>query len=155
MNDLSNAVRVPPDQVLAELLACEQRAITPRLFESTVFVSKMGVGAWDVAQRMVRRNAEHQALLADLIFARGGQPGPREQDLHSADLHFQQLSRVLPRLVADHERLIRVYRSAQRHVSGDPVVAERVGKMLAAHEADLKSLKSLGAIESQPGASVQ
>lgn len=126
--------------VLNELLAAEQQAIAPRLFESTLFVSSASVTLAQLADRMRGQSVECQRALADCVSRLGGEPGLRCGSLESADLHFQELHRVLPRLMADHERLIAKYRSAIGRVADDEPSAAVVSRFLSAHEQELRSL---------------
>ncbi|MDO8629360.1 MAG: hypothetical protein Q7R41_02605, partial [Phycisphaerales bacterium] len=91
--------------VLNELLAAEQQNLAPRLFESTLFVSRLDVEAYDVVRAMAQACREHCAALTELILEFGGQPAPRTGDVTTADLHFLELHYVLPRLIADQRFL--------------------------------------------------
>ncbi len=128
--------------VLNELLAAEQQALAPRLFESTPFVSSASVSLAQLADRMRAQSAQCQQALADCVTRLGGEPGLRCGNLESADLHFQELYRVLPRLMADHERLIAKYRLACERVAGDEASASIVSRFLSVHEQELQSLAS-------------
>ncbi len=131
--------------VLNELLAAEQRAIAPRLFESIVYVSSPSVVMAQLADQMLAQSTTCQRALAGRVSRLGGEPRLRCGSLESADLHFQELHRVLPRLMADHERLVAKYRAAGERVSDDTETAEMVSRFLLAHERELDALATLGA----------
>ena len=133
----------PIVDVLNSLLAAEQRAITPRLFESTVFVSRASIRDERLASRLTEANASNGARLAGLIVERGGTPAPRQPDVMTADLHYLDLHFVLPRLIADHERLLNRYRDAATRLGGDRQAAELVARITADHEREVADLRAL------------
>lgn len=133
--------RVVP--ILNELLEHEQRAIVPRLFESTMFVSRLSLPASDWARRVVQAGAAHRAALARLILELGGVPGPRSGDVSTGDLHFQDLRSVLPRVEQDLATLIRVYRAAEARIGSDGKAASLVSEIRQTHESALTEIREL------------
>lgn len=145
---VANVTNEAPDQpsavdVLNELLALEQRRLAVRLIESGVFISQLSVVEGIELRRIAAESRTHCACLVDAIAARDGTPGPRVGDLRSADLHYQELRHVWPRLVADHEALVRRYRAAVDRLSPAPDAAAIIARILARHEADLQTLHHL------------
>lgn len=134
----------PVIAVLNELLAAEQQNIAPRLFESTLFVSRLDVEAYDMACAMAQACREHCAALTELILDLGGQPAPRPADTSTADLHFLELHYVLPRLIADQQALERKYAFAAPRVAAEPRAAVLIGRILERHRRDLAQIQSLG-----------
>jgi hypothetical protein len=130
--------------ILNEVLALEQCSLATRLMESTVFVSRPSVDDWNTVRRMARASEEHGAWLADAILQLGGVPGPRVSDVTSADLHFQELHHVLPRLIADREALVHKLMLAAQRVSAEPRAAEPVQRILRRHQEELASLQPSG-----------
>jgi len=129
--------------VLNELLTRESQSLAPRLFESTVFVSRLSVADHLAAQRIAEANARHGSALAGLITDLGGVPGPRTGNVLTADLHFQELHYVLPRLIANHEALIASYRLAAQRVTGEPTAVKLLAEILSQHEHELADLRGL------------
>lgn len=127
--------------VLNELLAREQRSWPARLFESTVFVSQLSVQDLRLVESMNRMATEHARWLAELILALGGTPGPRIDDVTTADLHFQELHHLLPRLVHEHELLVRRYTVAAERVTSEPQAAQLVTRILERHQQSLEQLQ--------------
>lgn len=127
--------------VLNELLVRETQSLAPRLFESAVFVSRLSVRGHRIVQRMAQANARHASSLAAMIVRLGGVPGPRAGNLLTADLHFQELRAVVPRLVANQDALVASYRGATGRVSTEPRAARLVAEILAEHERDLADLR--------------
>ncbi len=119
--------------ILSELLSGEQRSLATRLTQSTPFVSHLSLADVGVVARLARASEAHCAQLADLILELGGVPGPRTCDPTSADLHFQELHHILPRLIADHEALIRKYELAAQRVAAQPRAASLVERILSDH----------------------
>lgn len=129
--------------ILKELLTLEQKAPALRLFESTVFVSQLSVANWHITKRIADTNKKNCALLVELIQELGGTPGPRIQDVTTADLHYQELCRVLPRLIAEQESLTAKYQTADRHVASHAKAASLIHKILKQHQDALTELRSL------------
>ncbi len=129
--------------VLNALLAVEQQAVAPRLFESDVFVSGASVDKVRLAERLVAQSRSNQSALAGLILELGGEPGPRCGNTMSGDLHYLEVHAVLPRVIADYGRLLDKYRLAAARVSGDSASASLVSRLTAVHEQELQSLTAL------------
>ena len=129
--------------ILNELLAREQGQLAVRLAESTLFVSPQSVDEHLVVQRMTTDSLDHCKCLVAAITEFGGSPAHRPGHVDSADLHFQELHHVIPRLLVDHESLIQSYRRAAQRLAVEPRAAEVVGKILARHQADLDALRQL------------
>jgi hypothetical protein len=142
--------------VLNELLAAEQQNLAPRLFESTLFVSRLDVEAYDVVRTMAQTCREHCSALTELILDLGGQPAPRTGDVTTADLHFLELHYVLPRLIADQRLLEHKYSVAAPRVAAEPGAAALVSRVLDRHRRDLVRIQSLNArTTSEPEAQVK
>ncbi len=129
--------------ILNELLAAEQCSLTQRLVESTVFVSELSVDEATVLAQMAKASEEHGAWLAGAIGEFGGVPGLGVHDPASADLHFQDLHRALPRLVVDRESLIHKYTLASDRVGGEPRAVQLVARIMERHREELATLKRL------------
>jgi hypothetical protein len=126
--------------VLNELLTVEQRRLSIRLMEAKIFVSQLAIDDLRIVQRLADQSTEHCAWLVGAITKLGGVPGIRVADVTSADLHYQELRRVLPRMVSDHKALIEKYRIAAERVAADSEAAEVVGRILRRHQEDLEVL---------------
>jgi len=129
--------------ILDELLTLEQRSLAPRLLESTVFVSDLSVAAFSLVQRMAQATSDHTAALTKLILDCGGSPGPRSSSVATADLHFQELQHLLPRLIADERALIRKYAIAIQGLSDEPHALALVTGILQRRQQDLQTLREL------------
>jgi len=129
--------------ILNELLGLEQESSPDRLTESTMFISRLAVEEAATVQEMVQASREHSAWLSDLIVKLEGIPGPRVVFTASADLHFQELSHVLPRLMREHQALIRKYEFAAGRVTAEPLASELVERILRRHRQSLEVLRSL------------
>ncbi len=139
--------------VLNALLAAEQQAIAPRLFESGVFVSGASIAEVRLAERLVAQSRSNQSALAGLILELGGEPGPRCGNTMSADLHYLEVRSVLPRVITDYRRLLDKYRLAHARVSGDSASAALVSRLTAVHEHELQSLTAVAGAAPKPAAS--
>ncbi len=139
--------------VLNALLAAEQQAIAPRLFESAVFVSGASIAEVRLAERLVAQSRSNQSALAGLILELGGEPGPRCGNSMSGDLHYLEVHSVLPRVIADYRRLLEKYRVADTRVGGESASAALVSRLTAIHDHELQSLTALAGAAPKPAAS--
>ena len=116
--------------ILNELLASEQRSLPVRVSEATVFVSKSTVEGFRAVEHMAENARTHAGWLSEFIIGLGGVPGPRTADAASADLHYLELGRAVPRLIRDHEGLITKYELAAGHLNAKPEAAELIDIIL-------------------------
>lgn len=126
--------------ILNEVLALEQCSLCARLMESTVFVSTAALEELSIVKRMAQTDAQHTASLVDAILQRGGSPGPRVGDIRSADLHFQDLHYVLPRLVEDRKRLVQKCTLAAQRIAADADASGLIASIAAHHQEELDTL---------------
>lgn len=129
--------------ILNELLAAEQRAIAPRLFESTVFVSALSISEFPVVQRIVQQAQRNCERLTTKILECGGVPAPRLPVAAMANMHFQDLHHVVPLVIADQEALVRTYKAAAQQLAPEPGAAELVTRILELHFDELEELRRL------------
>jgi hypothetical protein len=128
--------------ILNELLAAEQCSLALRLVESTVFVSRTSVADRFLLQRLAQSARQHCERLSGLILDLGGVPWPRKPDLATADLHYQELHHLVPRLEADLESLIGKYAAASRELGNDRRIGPTLAAILSAHRDNLQSLRT-------------
>ncbi len=133
--------------VLAELLVQEQRLPARRLLEATLFVPRRAMSQSEIVQRIARDSAEHAVWLADAMTDLGGVSIPYADDATTADMHFQDITFVLPRLRVALEDLVSVYNRAAAFVGDEPHAAETVARILTRHRTHLSELPS--SIESE------
>jgi len=129
--------------ILNELLTLEQRSLALRLLESTVSVSSPSVPALVLVQRMAAATRDHGAALAKLILDLGGTPAPRRYLIATADLHFQDLQFVVPRLVANRGAIVRSYTFAAQSLSDEPRALALATRILQQHQQHLQALSEL------------
>lgn len=127
--------------VLNELLALEQDALPRRLLEATVFVSRVAIAEHELIRRMSRECEEHCAWLVATIVTLGGEPAPRGGDLRTADLHFQGLHYVLPRLLGWLDRVVAAYAGAAATLAAEPHAARVADQVHARHQKNLEYLR--------------
>jgi hypothetical protein len=134
----------PALDILNELLALERTNFGRRLLESTVFVSSLSVDDQLLVERIARAGDENAAKLTELVLRMGGVPGPRVTDPSVADLHYQELAHVLPRLISDREVLVRKCSLAAQKLVGEPTALAAVQRILARHREELAALQRRG-----------
>ena len=130
--------------ILNELLTAEHQSVARRLLESTVFIPRSAISGFESLQQMARDNHEHTEWLTGLILELGGEPSPRFGDPTSADLHYQDFHRVLPRLISGHEALVHKYSLAAGRVDSEPQAGELVARILARHREHADTLMKFG-----------
>lgn len=140
----------PAINVANELLALEQCRLPGRLIESTVFISEMSVDEGALIQRLAAQSLENCASLVGLIERLGGAPAPRSGDLCSADLHFQALHIVMPRLLDDQKNVVARYRRAVELVASFPTAITLISEILGRHQRDLEIIQDLTTADVSP-----
>ena len=121
--------------ILNQLLAAEARTLVPRLAEAGPFVSWASADEQALVRRLVADEREHQAALVDCILSADGVPAPVTANPDTARLHFLDLHALLPRILADKQRLVGLYRAAEAQL--DPGSdAHRLAQQLAAAQRD-------------------
>lgn len=130
--------------ILNELLAFEQQNLAGRLLESTVFVTAPSIDDWNVVRQIAQASCEHEGWLAEKILALDGVPGLRFGSTNTANLHYQELGRALPRLVAWCENAVDTHMLAAKRVDAEPQAQQVVSRILARHQQALMSVRQLG-----------
>lgn len=129
--------------VLNELLVRERDALSLRLFESTVFISRLSIDSSRVARSIVARAEDHTSKLVQLILDLDGSPRPPKNSISSADLHYQELNFVLPRLAEDQKRLLAAYRRGAELVGEHQGASALVAEIAADHERSIADIERL------------
>jgi hypothetical protein len=137
-------------EVLRELLVKEQRCLAFRLLESTVFVSDAAVNDLSAVKEIARESNENSASLTKLILELRGAPVLRTGDMATADLHYQAVEYVLPRLVEDREALVHSYRDAVEKVSQEHRAGDLLTRILSRHQEELHCVKQLSGNATDP-----
>jgi len=119
--------------ILNELLRAEQTSLIHRLLESMVFVGWASANQYAQVQQLAQEVQEHQAWLADAIFQLHGSVAPERPDLTLADLNYVELNYVLPRVLANENKIIARYEAASARLAGDSIAAETVNRILTRH----------------------
>lgn len=129
--------------ILNDLLAYESRSMLPRLGESTVFFSWASADDQRIVSSMAEEGTEHRAWLVQAIRDLGGEPFPVLADIHSTNLHYLDLSSVLPRTLQDGQHLLTLYESAAAQVGSNAravSVIARITERLRCHVQQLGKL---------------
>lgn len=129
--------------VLNELVRLEQAGTALRLMESMVFVSPMSVDALTAVERLAEAAEFHTAELSRLVLRLGGAPAYRAADPRSADLHFQEVAFVLPRLITEQKVLLAKYDLAAERLTDDPKASALVAQLADRHRETISELALL------------
>ncbi|HRX84459.1 MAG TPA: hypothetical protein P5572_05505 [Phycisphaerae bacterium] len=127
------------------LLADETGSIMERLREAEPYIPATAADEAFAVQELVDEDARHAEQLVHLLDRLRATPGPRCVNIDTGDLHYNRLHALLPRLIADQQRLISRYEAAQSVVVEEPAAADVVGAVLNSHRAHLARLEKLAA----------
>ncbi len=131
-------------EVLNTLYAAEKRSLLPRLPELFNFVTWVSADQFELIKRIVADQREHEAWLFDAIERCDGAVYPTGADLTTANLHYLDLSAVMPRVVASVESLARLYKDAEAVAAQlTPLAAETLRRIARRHERHLEQLHRL------------
>lgn len=130
-------------EILNELLTCESQSLLPRLGEAIIFVCWASADQQRAVSTMIDQGTEHRAWLVEAIRDLGGDPLPAGADIQSTNVHFLDLSFVLPRTTEDRKRLLALYESATAQVGAHALagsVIARITERLGRHVEQLTDL---------------
>ena len=130
-------------QIVRELLGLEEFSLIRRVVEAGIYVAPASLPAYSVVQQMGQDGEEHRGWLVERLARLDATPGPSTPDTGCADLHFQDLAQVLPRVVRDVERTVRAYEQAEAGVNGDPGTVDLVSRILIRHRTNLEKLREV------------
>ena len=130
-------------KTLDDLCHAEQRSLSPRLRESTVFVSWASADEADAVREMVAEEQEHLEWLVAMISDLGESPTPCTADVHTANIHYLELDAMTPRLIQNKKDLITAYEQASVAVSSDSTASELVARIADRHKTHLARLEQL------------
>lgn len=129
--------------VLNALIRAERAGIGPRLVEAGVFVEDRSEKVYALVDLLAQAAAEHAADLSRLVLERGRTPPAHAVDLRLADVHFQEVGHLLPRIAAEEEELLRKYDRALGLLKDDPEAADVVTRLRDRHRALLAEARKL------------
>ncbi len=131
--------------ILNDLLSLEARSLLRRLAEAEPFVEAGEIEAGEAVRRMVAEQERDRQRLAQTLLDLGGEPRLVASDITSADLHYVELPRLLPRVIACQEDLVARYEQAVPAVAEHPLAAEVVCDVADHRRAHLDYLRKLAA----------
>jgi len=141
MNTQTDSIRV--QTTLNALLAAHERALLPRLTESTVFVNTRSAAELDAVRRMAGEHAADAVRLADVLIGLGTEPVAAPGDIHSTDFHYVNLDVLLPRVLADQERLAARFSAAAEPLREPQPAAPVVAELAARHRSRAEFLRRM------------
>ncbi len=130
-------------KTLDDLCHAEQRSLSPRLRESTVFVSWASTDEAEAVGEMVAEEHEHLGWLVEMISDLGESPTPCTADLHTANIHYLELDAMMPQLIQNKKQLISAYERASVVVSSDPAASDLVARIAERHKTHLARLEQM------------
>ncbi len=129
--------------LLNALLDAETRSLLTRLGEAAPFVSWTAADEQALIEDLVEEQRQLEAALAECILGLAGSPTAGSADLTTADLHFVELHHLMPRLVADQDRLVHAYEVADERVDADCDVGRLICRSRQTHEHQRARLREL------------
>jgi rubrerythrin len=118
-------------EILNELLHHGSRSLLSRLNESTVFVTWASAGEHRDVSAMIDEEMEHRAWLAEAIFDLGGEPFPVSPDIRTSNVHYLELSYLLPKVLEDRKRSLAIYESAAEQVASNERAAAVIAEIIS------------------------
>lgn len=131
--------------MLNELLAAEKRSLLLRLTDTAPFVSSTDAGLADTIRPMIREATERIDRLSETIVALRGTlistvPDPRTGSVHYVDLRY-----LLPRIIQDERRVLRVYDAAAERIT-DASARELALSIGECHRRHIKELGEMAPV---------
>lgn len=118
---------------LNSLLAAERAGMLSYLPHSTAFTSWGTAYQEQELRRMVRENDEHIAWLIETITTLHGGVGPSARSPRCAELNYQDLRFVLPRVLDDEKKLVATYEAALPMLASEPKAVATASRILQRH----------------------
>lgn len=129
--------------IVDQMHAIEGASLILRVGESATFINHNDVTAAAELNAFAAQQREHLRWLAQLLDQLDATPGPRRVNTASADLHFNRIESVLPRLIDDKKHLIAQYERAAARVASEPRAADQFARIIARHRDHLTRLEKL------------
>lgn len=130
-------------QTVDQMHAIEGASLILRTSESSGFVDHDDVTAAAELSAFAAQQREHLRWLAQLLDELDATPGPRRVNAASADLHYNRIEAILPRLITDKKNLIAQYERAAARVASEPRAADLFAHIIARHRDHLTRLEKL------------
>lgn len=132
-------------QIIDSLLAVEGTSLLERLTASANYVDVAEADDASRVMAMIDDEKQHARMLVGLLEELDAAPGPRRVDARWADLHYNRIETIFPRLIADKKRLVAEYERASAALASVPRAAQVAGVILARHREHLAKLERLAA----------
>ena len=130
-------------KTLDDLCHAEHRSLSPRLCESTVFVSWASAEEADAVREIVAEEREHLGWLVEMISDLGESPTPCTADVNTANIHYLELDAMTKRLIQSKKNLVTAYEQASAAVSSDSTASELVARIVERHKTHLSRLQQM------------
>ena len=128
-------------EILNRLLQAEYANLIPRLGEGEPFVGLPAVQGRAVLARLVADGEVHQRDLAELILRLHGAPISPRRSMASGNIHYIDLTHLLPDIVAAVRELVETYESAGNLGHAEAIAL--IARSLADHQRNLAELENL------------
>lgn len=129
--------------VLDDLLAAERAGLLQRLGESGPFVSWSATEDHALIRKMLADERNHERDLVEMILKLRGSPSPSVLPTNTGGVHYLQLAYLMPQVIADKRRLIKVYEAASP--TDDRSAEALIHRILKDHRRHLAQLEKLHA----------
>lgn len=125
------------------LYGLESAALILRLSESAAYIKPQDTRDAMTLDHMAADQREHLQWIADLLDTLDATPGPRRVNTLSADLHYNRIETLVPRLVDDERQLQSHCEQIARLVVGEPRAADLCSRIAARHRAHVDQLEQI------------
>lgn len=130
---------------LSQLLATETRSLARHLTEATPYLSLPTYAIWVSIRHLSDKASDHAQRLSNLFAQLGLTPGNVSYNPHVAHYHYMSLQRLLPELIAEKQRQVKLYEQAVALVAARPRVKDVLVELEQENLTHLKQLQDANA----------
>ncbi len=130
-------------EILNELLDHESKSVLPRIGESELFTTWASADEHRIISRMIEEEKDARARLVETIRDLGSDPLPVTADIASTNIHYLDLSYVLPAILNDRKRVLSAYQSAASQTGTSALAAQTIAEIMDCHQRQIDELSPI------------
>lgn len=130
---------------LSQLLATETRSLSRHLVEATPYLTLPTYAIWLSIKHLGEKSTEHARRLSALFGQLGLSPRSVSYSSQVANYHYTGLHRLLPELIAEKQRQVKLYEQAILLVATQPRIKQMLVELERENLAHLKQLQEAAA----------
>lgn len=130
---------------LSQLLATETRSLSRHLTEATPYLTLPTYAIWVSIRHLSDKASDHAKRLSSLFDRMGVTPNSVSYNPQVANYHYMSLQRLLPELIAEKQRQVKLYEQAISLVAARPRVKDVLVELEKENLAHLAQLQDANA----------